>query len=62
MKLSRRLHILEQKAGVNQPERNFRWSDKTEEILSRILARPDYKDFTIGMWGVVKDKDGNVVD
>ncbi len=62
MKLSRRLHILEQKAGVNQPEIHFRWSDKAEEIRRRILARPDYKDFTIGMWGVVKDKDGNVVD
>jgi len=51
---------LEEKAGVNQPERVRVWSDEVEANIDRIMARPDYKDFMIGLWGQVFDEDGSV--
>jgi hypothetical protein len=47
---------LEESAGVNQPDRVRVWSDEVEANIDRIMARPDYKDFTIGLWGVIRDK------
>ena len=32
------------------------WSDDVGENIDLIVARPDYKDFTIGLWGQVTDK------
>ena len=32
------------------------WSDDVGENIDLIMARPDYKDFTIGLWGQVTDK------
>jgi hypothetical protein len=51
---------LEEKAGVNQPDRVRVWSDEVEANIDRIMVRSDYKDFTIGLWEVVTDKDGSV--
>ena len=56
MRLSKRLETLEEKAGVNQLDRVPVWSDEVEANIDRIMARPDYKDFKIGLWGQVVDK------
>ena len=61
MRLSKRLETLEEKAGVNQPDRVRVWSDEIEANIDRTMVRPDYKDFTIGLWGVVRDKNGITV-
>ena len=61
MRLSKRLEALEEKAGVNQPDRVRVWSDEIEANIDRTMVRPDYKDFTIGLWGVVRDKNGITV-
>jgi hypothetical protein len=53
---------LEEKAGVNQPSRVRVWLDEVEAKIKRIMARPDYKDFTIGLWGQMTDKTGCVVE
>jgi hypothetical protein len=41
---------------VNQPDRVRVWSDEVEANIDRVMARPDYKNFTIRLWGVVRDK------
>ena len=56
MRLSKRLETLEEKAGVNQPDRVRVWSDEVEANIDRIIARPDDKDFTIGLLEQVTDK------
>jgi hypothetical protein len=62
MRISKRLETLEEKAGVNQPARVRVWSDEVEAKINRIMARPDYKYFTIGLWGQMTDKTGCVVE
>jgi hypothetical protein len=62
VRLSRRLETLEKSAGVDQLDRVRVWSDEVEANIDRIMARSDYKDFTIGLWGQVTDKDGCVVN
>ena len=58
MRLTKRLETLEASSGVNHPDRVRVWSDEVEANIDRIMARPDYKDFTIGLWGQVFDKNG----
>jgi len=62
MNMQKRLEILEQQARLKKQERIRVWPDWIEDRIDRIMAMPNSEDFTIGMWGVVRDKDGNVVD
>jgi hypothetical protein len=32
--------------------------DEDEENIEQIIAKPDHKEFTIGLWGQVNDKKG----
>jgi hypothetical protein len=47
---------------VNQPARVRVWSDEVEAKIDRIMARPDYKNFTIGLCGKITDKIGCVIE
>ena len=50
MRLSKRLETLEESAGVNQPDRVRVSPDEVEANIDRVMARPDYKNFTIRFW------------
>ena len=62
MKMLRRLSALEAKFGVNQPPRIRVWPDEIEAKIDRIMARPDSRNFWIGMWGQIFDRDSQLVE
>ena len=48
--------------GVNQPPRIRVWPDEIEAKIDRIMARPDSRNFWIGMWGQIFDRDNQLVE
>ena len=60
--IDKRLNELELRANLNQPPRIRVWPDEIEAKIDRIMARPDSRNFWIGMWGQVFDRDRQLVE